>query len=236
MSRDEPAVFPFKIIDLTHSLSPDTPAWPGDPKVTCSVHTSHEKEGYALNRWCLGEHTSTHLGAPLHFEEDSVGIDVFSDFLLPLSVIDFLGERSNHRRSVLIDDLMKEERREGFFMQNGAVILRTGWNDRWPDENRIFQQDAQGRWIYPGFSADSIRWLVEERGMKIVGTDAPGIDAGDDSAFLAGKMLAKLGGFHLENLDLTQELPRRGGWLFTAPLPLKQGTGSPARVFALVPE
>lgn len=57
----------MEIFDLTRPLIAGMPVLPGDPPVVVERVHSHETEGYAVSRICLGSHSGTHLDAPRHF-------------------------------------------------------------------------------------------------------------------------------------------------------------------------
>ena len=81
----------------------------------------------------------------------------------------------------------------------------------------------------------SMDWLLAERQVGGLGTDTPGIDAGEDDHYSAGHICAANGLPHLENMAHLDQLPSTGAWILAAPLLLEGGTGSPARLFGLVP-
>jgi kynurenine formamidase len=84
-----------------------------------------------------------------------------------------------------------------------------------------------------------VKWLVEQRDVRGFGTETIGTDAGQAHHFnppypahfyMHGK--GRFGLQCLTNLDL---LPPKGAVIVAAPLKIKQGSGSPLRVLALVP-
>jgi len=58
----------MRIYDITLTISPTIPVWPGDPPVELYRHMRIE-DGYEYNlsTLALGVHTGTHLDAPCHF-------------------------------------------------------------------------------------------------------------------------------------------------------------------------
>ena len=55
------------VLDLTHTLSPTFPIWPGNVPIKITNTATVAKDGYFANRWELAEHHGTHLDAPAHF-------------------------------------------------------------------------------------------------------------------------------------------------------------------------
>ena len=55
------------LADLTHTISPRFPVFPGFDPMTITNVVTVQDDGFYANRWDLGEHTGTHLDAPAHF-------------------------------------------------------------------------------------------------------------------------------------------------------------------------
>jgi kynurenine formamidase len=82
------------------------------------------------------------------------------------------------------------------------------------------------------------RWLAEQApivglGVETVGTDA-GIAHSFDPPFPCHTFLHGAGKYGLTQLANLARLPPTGALIVVAPLPIVGGSGSPARVYALV--
>jgi kynurenine formamidase len=78
--------------------------------------------------------------------------------------------------------------------------------------------------------------LVERRAVVGLGVDTLGIDPGAATDFVVHRQVSHPAGvWHLEGLQNLGALPPQGATLFVGVLPLVDGSGSPARVLALVP-
>ena len=113
----------------------------------------------------------------------------------------------------------------------------TGWESRAQDAAAFLNAGPDGP-VTPGPDA-AARWLAQERalagfGVETVGTDA-GAAGGFEPPFPAHSFLLGAGVYGLTQLADLGELPVTGALLAVAPLKLVDGTGSPARVFAIVP-
>jgi len=53
-----------RVVDLTHTIDPSIPLWPGDPHVVFKVVATMKKDGYYLRSFTIGEHSATHMNAP----------------------------------------------------------------------------------------------------------------------------------------------------------------------------
>jgi kynurenine formamidase len=130
------------------------------------------------------------------------------------------------------------EAEHGRLPEGGWLLYRTGWDTRADDEDAFLNADQTGPHT-PGIAADCARWLAEERpivgvGVETVGTDA-GAAGGFDPPFPCHSYLLGAGRYGLTQLANLARLPATGALLVVAPLKIVRGSGSPTRVFALVP-
>jgi kynurenine formamidase len=83
------------------------------------------------------------------------------------------------------------------------------------------------------------RWLASERAVLGFGVETVGIDAGAahsfDPPFPLHAFLLAAGKYGLTQLANLDRLPPTGALVIAAPLKIVGGSGSPARVLALVP-
>ena len=116
-----------------------------------------------------------------------------------------------------------------------AVIMWTGFGDRWHDPAAYLNADSAGQLHYPGFGAEAARWLIDQRSIGVLGIDTMGIDPGADTSFAANQLLLQDHRLHLENLCGLNQMPPAGGWIIIGGLRIRAGSGSPATVFGLIP-
>ncbi len=209
-----------KVVDLSHTLKEDNPIWNGDPKTEIS---RVENKKYVVERICIGTHTGTHVGSPAHFFK---GFEVHDlkpgDLLSPAVVIDIAPKYE--KRSLSVKEIKEWEIANGD-IEKEAVLLKTGWDEFWNEPQKYFSD-------YPGFGVDAVSYLID-KGVKIFGTDAPGVDPSNDENFSANNKIFKNRCIHIENLTDLDKLPNRGFWIFIGVLKIEAG-GSPARVIAMV--
>jgi len=227
-----------RIISLTHTLHEAIPIWPGDPHLSIEPVASHEADGYFLQRIALGEHTGTHLVAPRSYHVGSASVDELPDrlLILPAVVID-KSRAAAHNPDLVLQtrDIEAWEVRNRRIEPGVLFLLHTGWSARWPQPGRFLNRDRDGRMHFPGISREAIECLVEDRGVAGVGIDTHGIDGGLDGSFAASRKLLERPRIALENLANLRRLPRRGALVFIGALPIRGGSGAPARVLALIP-
>ncbi len=227
-----------RIVDLTHPITPEIPIWPGGPRPGFAELATLDEHGYRLRQVTLGEHTGTHLGTAAHLHADGLTVEQLQagELLVPAVVVDGRAQAAADPDYALSPDEMRAwETTHGRVPPGSVVLLATGWDARWPDPTAYLNRDDRGRMHFPGFAPETVAWLVNARAVRGLGIDTPGIDPGRDEALQSNRRLLRGRRFHLENLTRLTELPPRDVWLLIGVLPLAGGTGSPARVLALIP-
>ena len=56
----------MKVIDLTHTIRPDMPVYPGTEPPQFLPANSYEKDGFKETKLCMFTHTGTHMDPPAH--------------------------------------------------------------------------------------------------------------------------------------------------------------------------
>jgi kynurenine formamidase len=240
-----------EVIDLTQPLSETTPVLVLPEPFANTPHLSRRRlsryddagPAWAWDVLELGEHTGTHLDAPIHWITGKEGEDIASippsRLIAPVAVIDKTEAVANDPGYLLTaDDLDAYEADHGSIASGSWVFFRTGWSSRAQDEAAFLNIGEQGP-ISPGPDVSAARWLAEHPHVIGFGVETVGIDAGSagtmDPAFPVHNFLLGAGRYGLTQLANLAALPAAGAVVIAAPLKLVGGTGSPARVFALSP-
>lgn len=234
-------------IDLTHSFGPGIPRYAGFPDEERTLLFHYDEgvgsigHGFLAHEYRHIGQWGTHMDPPAHFArggrfQDEVPV---TEMILPLVVLDVRAAvADNHDLAAGPDAIAAYEARYGRISEGSFVALLTGWGERWPDGAAMQNQDADGVPHYPGWSTAALRLLVEERGVTAVGHDTTDTDPGVVVA--AGDPRAEayvLGAdrWQIELLANLDAVPAAGALIVaTWPKPL-QGSGFPARAFAIAP-
>jgi kynurenine formamidase len=236
----------FEIVDLTHALNARTLFWPTSPSTFELEQLSYGRTPggwfYSANRFCTPEHGGTHLDAPIHF--DSTGVTMeripLDRLVAPAVVIDVSDSAArNPDFRLTVADVHAFERRHGKIPAGAMVILRTGWEKRWPDRKAYFGDDTPGdasKLHFPSFGAEAARLLVDERRVGALGLDTPSIDYGASRDFIVHRIAAAKNVVGLENLRGLAALPPVGAIVFALPIKIEGGSGGPLRAIALIPK
>jgi kynurenine formamidase len=226
-----------RVVELSHPLTADMPVFPGGAPLGGKVLGTVEQDGYFIRQLVVGEHVGTHVDAPAHFTPGAATVDRLPPEVLVglAAVVDVTAQvAQNPDYEVSPADLEAWEREHGPLQSQHLVLIRTGWAARWPDEKRYRNADAAGVMHFPGLSVAASQ-LLRQRQVRAVGIDTLSTDPGSSTTFAQHKDFLAGGGYHIENLADLSKLPPVGAFLVVSPLPVKDGSGAPARVLAFLP-
>jgi kynurenine formamidase len=239
-----------RVVDLTQPLSETTPVlrlpepFANTPGLTRHEISRYDDRGpaWAWSWLEVGEHVGTHFDAPIHWITGRDGEDVASvaaaRLVGPAVVIDKSDEvAGNPDWCLSVDDVRAFEAEHGALPDGGWLLLRTGWDARAHDQEAFLNADETGPHT-PGVDAECARRLAHDTpivgiGVETVGTDAGGAHA-FDPPFPVHSYFLGAGKYGLTQLANLAQLPPVGAVVVVAPLKLVDGTGTPARVLALV--
>jgi arylformamidase len=199
-----------EIFDLSVPIRPGMIVYPGDPVVQIErVLSLADGEIANVSRLDFGVHSGTHVDAPLHFFDDTRGVDAVPlDVLVgPVNVLDLTGVEG----TIAATDLEP-------FELAGRVILKTTNSKLWSRDTYTEGAVSVG--------PDAAQLLVD-RGVRLVGIDYLSIGDLDTHRILLGA-----GVVPVEGLDLRAVEP--GPYLLVcAPLRIEGSDGGPARALLI---
>jgi len=232
-----------KLIDLTYSFDEKTVYWPNAEGFR---HTKDEWKvmpggyWYAAGRFSTAEHGGTHLDSPIHFGKGKWTADQIpiSKLIGPVVVIDVTRSAAKDRDyRISTADIEAWEKRNGRIPAASIVLFRTGWGKYWPDRKRYLGSDVPGdteHLHFPGLSKGAAEVLVN-RQVDGVGIDTASLDYGPSKDFIVHQVLNGANRFGLENVANLEKVPEAGATLIALPMKIKDGTGGPARIIAILP-
>ena len=239
--------FKEKLLDMTYPYDESTIYWPtAKPFKLTKVSWGISEGGwwYASNEYSASEHGGTHVDAPIHFAQDGRTIDQIplEEWIGPAVKIDVTKKCEKNRDCLLrVDDIRDWEKKYGEIPDDAWIIMYTGIDTRYyPDKKKVLGTDKTGEEAipelsFPGFSPESAEFLIKKRNIKGIAIDTPSIDYGKSKDFKVHQILFAADKLALENIANLDKLPTSGAMLYAIPMLIKEGTGSPARVFAILP-
>lgn len=240
----------IRTIDLTQTLSPDTPTLVLPPEFgQCAGFSQEEISRYDergvawyWNNFTVSEHTGTHFDAPVHWitgrdlDNNSVDTVPTADFIASAVVIDISAKSAENPDYLLtVADIEAWEAEHGRIPPRSWIMLRTDWSKRDVDAYTNRREDGAHT---PGPSAEAVKFLIDERDAHGLGVETIGTDAGQahllEPAYPAHTLFHAAGRYGLQCLENLDQLPATGSVILATPLKIKGGSGSPLRVLALV--
>ena len=235
------------ILEMTYPYEESTLYWPtAKPFHLEKLNWGISAGGwwYASNEYSASEHGGTHSDAPIHFAEKGRTMDQIpiGEWIGPAVKIDVCAQCEKNRDYMLtVDDITAWEKEFGRMPERAWVIMYTGIGTKYyPDKKKVLGTDKRGaeaipELSFPGFSPEAAEFLVKKRSIAGIALDTPSIDAGKRSDFKVHQIICGANKLALENIANLDKLPESGATLFVIPMLIKDGTGSPARVFAVLP-
>ena len=151
----------MRIRDISISVSPSTPEWPGDTPWSCGW-TATISNGSSVNLSSItgSPHVGTHADAPLHVRDGWPGshelpLEAFYGPALVIDVSDLRGELSLDQ----VEPLIAGHQLERLILKTGSTVASGTFPDEWPT-----------------LSESCARTLIGF-GLKLLGVDAPSVDA-----------------------------------------------------------
>lgn len=244
----------FKVVDLTHTLSPDFPPLQLPPQFgqvasfKMETISQYDEKGPAWywNNFTCGEHTGTHFDAPAHwisgkdFPQNTVDTIDPKNFIAPAVVVDATAEVAANEDWILtVEFLQKWEEKNGRIPAGNWVLFRTGWSDRLAKDPASYVNVREDGAHTPGPSQEAVEWLIKERDVHGFGVETINTDAGQSYAwpmpYPCHTLMHGANKYGLQCLTNLDQLPVTGAVIVSAPLKIQRGSGSPLRVLALVP-
>jgi kynurenine formamidase len=226
-----------RAVDLTHTMSPDFPTFFGVPGIELEKKFDLKKDGFNLHWWRIIEHAGTHLDAPIHFSESGISAERIATetLVVPLAVIDVAAKAAgNADYEVTREDCTAWERQHGRMPANACVAMHSGWGRHVSDAAKFTGKDASGVFHFPGFGAEVTEWLLERRNVAGIAVDTLSLDHGPSKNFKVHRMWLSSGRWGLENVANLDQVPPAGATLVVGVAKVKDATGGPARLIALV--
>ncbi len=224
------------VVDLTHTMSPEFPTFFGVPGIELQKQFDFKKDGFNLNWWRVIEHAGTHLDAPIHFSENGATVEKIAaeTLVVPLAVVDVRGRAAQNADYLLSrQDLLDWEKKNRKLPDNCCVAMLSGWGQYVGDAAK-FTGSAGGVFHFPGFSPEAAEWLMKERKVTGIASDTLSLDNGPSKDFRVHTMWLPSGRWGLENVANLDKVPAAGATLVVGIAKVKDATGGPARLIALV--
>lgn len=172
--------------DISIAMGSATPEWPGDTPFSCGW-TWRIRHGASVNVSAIttSPHVGTHADAPMHVRDgwaasDALPLDAFVGRAFVCSVRADI----EHVTLAELPSLPRDVGIERLLLRTNRTIAGGPFPEAWP-----------------AFAPDALRVLLD-RGLRLLGVDAPSVDARESKTLDVHHLLFERGANVLENLDL----------------------------------
>jgi kynurenine formamidase len=235
-----------QLVDLTHSYSSETIYWPTEEGFVLDTKfegTVEKGYYYSAKKFSAPEHGGTHIDAPIHFLENGKTVDQIPlERLLGKAVVIDVSKNAleNLNYQVSVQDFTNWESVHGTIPDGAIILLHTGYGAYWPDRLKYLGTDKKGIEAladlrFPGLSHVAAKWLIENRKINSIGIDTQSIDYGKSEFFETHQVLCKENIPFFENVANLDKLPFTGSFVIALPMKIKDGSGAPLRIIAIIP-
>lgn len=196
-------------IDITMPMHKNMPIWPGDTPFSYKLDAMLEADGANVGSVQMSLHAGTHIDAPYHYDDFGKAVNVLplEWFIGPVLIVEITNTLEITAPMLQVLDLKLTER----------IFFKTKTHY----DAYTFEPN------YTVFTPEAIRFLAQ-RGVRVLGTDAPSIDALTDETLRAHHTCKELDVYIIENLWLKDV--SQGHYDFIGlPLALQGADASPIR-------
>ena len=249
---DRPPTTFSRTVDLTHTLTPDFPAWFSEGQdimgrtAPASLTEVDEfvidaETPFALKKVSYWEHVGTHVDAANHCSAGGKSVDEIpaDELVAPLAVIDIRKEAAEDPLAqVTPEHVRRWEAEHGPLPPGCFVAMNSGWSEK-ADDRKAFlcpDESAEGlfTWRQPAFHPDTASMLLEDREVVGIGVDTLSFDNTRSNGLDVHLIWLPENRWGVENLNDLSKVPEAGATIVVGAPKFKGGTGGPARVLALV--
>ena len=215
----------MRLVDLSHTLEPGMPSYPGLPEPQFHTWFTHEESAsrgtyapgttFQIATYEIGGNTGTYIDAPFHRHpegQDLAGLPLEKLANIPGIVVTQLKEGA-----------IGPEAFANINVNGRAVLVRTDWSKQW--KNDYFRSG-------PFLTRDACHYLVQAQ-VALVGIDCANIDDMNDATRPAHTVLLAAGIPIVEHLRGLDQLPTENIRFFAVPPAIIGGTSFPIRAFAI---
>ena len=229
----------MRLVDLSRTISHQEPGNAGAVPVQVWPWRTHEQTkplyrtdySFANRLLTFGDHTSTHVDAPLHFDSRRDALDIsevpLDRFYGPALCVDVT--TTERPGWIDTDDIQAGLHKDGLTIQPNDIVLI------FTDHYRKTYPRPEYFADYPGLTPDAALWLSEQ-GVRNFGVEGPNAGHPSDREFQVHVVCRATGMIHMEGLANLDQVVGKRFTFIGFPLKIRNGTGSPIRAVAVLDE
>ncbi|KTC96604.1 cyclase family protein [Legionella erythra] len=224
--------FPYRVIDLTHTITPTSPTWEGAAGVKQDVLLDYgqctTETPFCVQQFTLAAGVGTHIDAPAHCVPKGLTVDKLplSDLLVPCVMID-VSAKAHERYRISPEDLDDFERQHGAIPPRSFVVFYTGWARFWSEPEKY-----RNNLVFPCVAKETAELLIK-RDIAGLGIDTLSPDR-PDGGYPVHQLVLGAQRYLVENVAHADRLPATGSFALILPTNIQGATGAWVRLLALV--
>lgn len=222
----------MKLIDLTHTLSKDIPAWDKVVDFDLSTLTDYKDctppELFRTQKITASISLGTHMDSPAHVVPGGRTIDqlTLEELVVDCRVVDVSSEATSDYQ-VGPETIERSEEEFGEITAGSLVVFYTGWSKYWSEPEKYHNNFG-----FPSVNQNTAKMLLE-REVVGLGIDTFSCDTGK-SGFPIHRAVLGSDKYLVENIANANLLPAIGAKVFILPTKIKNATEAPIRMVALI--
>jgi len=224
--------FPYKIIDLTHTINQKTPSWDGGCGFKHEVEIDYaDCQGevkFKVQKIKMEAGIGTHIDAPAHVMPGAATVEKLElkNLICSCVCID-VSKSAGADFQLMADDVVAFEKKHGQIYAGSFVIVYTGWDCYWEQPEKY-----RNKLQFPTVSESAALILIKKKivglGIDTLSPDCP------SNGFLVHKHLLGTGKYIVENIANASQLPPVGSFTLTMPIKGEGLTEAPVRLIGLI--
>lgn len=236
-------IFPYKAVDLTHTIHEFIPTWDNKCGFNHHIHIDYSdcegEDKFRVMKAQMYDGIGTHMDAPQHSIPGGRAIHEFdpNDLIMPCVVID-VADKCHERYSLSIQDIAEFESRFGTIAEGSCVMVKTGWDKFWETPSKYHREskangsEYHNNFAFPSISSEAVALLLEI-GVNAIGIDTLSPDRPEDG-FKVHKLFLGAGKIILENVTNLQNMPATGAFIMALPIKIQDATQAAIRLIGLI--
>lgn len=224
--------FPYKLIDLTHTLDNSIPTWNGGCGFNHELHIDYAdcegEDKFRVMKMKMHAGIGTHMDAPRHCFPSGRCIHEFdlNELCMPCVVID-IARKCHEHTSLTSEDIKEFENKYGPINKGSCVLFNTGWSKFWDTPKKYHNNH-----VFPSISSEAAKLLLE-RDVSALGIDTLSPDR-PENGFKVHQLFLGAGKILIENVTNLDNMPLINSFIMVLSIKVKDGTEAPVRLLGLI--
>lgn len=225
--------FPFKVVDLTHTLSTTSPSWDLEcgfaHETVLDYQDCSTAVQFKVQKFSMPAGIGTHIDAPAHCIKGGLTVaelDLVANHLITQCQVIDISHHAHERYTIREQDILIFEQQHGVISEYSFVIFYTGWDKYWDDAAKY-----RNNLNFPCLGVPAAQLLLKRKiagiGIDTLSPDRP------DEGYPVHQLLLQNKKYIVENIANAKQLPAIGAYSLVLPIKISHATEAPVRLIGL---